>query len=83
MRHENSAAMAASAQARLTGEMSVCMATSGPGSANFICGLIDAQLDRVPMLALTGMVPTFNQGHSEFQDINQAQLLSTVTNEKR
>ncbi|MPR35972.1 thiamine pyrophosphate-binding protein [Salmonirosea aquatica] len=78
MRHENSAAMAASAQARLTGQLTVCMATSGPGSANFICGLIDAQLDRAPMLALTGMVPTYNQGHSEFQDINQAQLLSTV-----
>lgn len=78
MRHENSAAMAASAQARLTGELAVCMATSGPGSANFICGLIDAQLDRAPVLALTGMVPTYNQGHSEFQDINQAQLLSTV-----
>ncbi|MFD2573086.1 thiamine pyrophosphate-binding protein [Spirosoma soli] len=78
MRHENSAAMAASAQARLTGELAVCMATSGPGSANFICGLVDAQLDRAPVLALTGMVPTFNQGHSEFQDINQAQLLSTV-----
>ena len=78
MRHENSAAMAASAQARLTGQLTVCMATSGPGSANFICGLIDAQLDRVPVLALTGMVPTYNQGHSEFQDINQAQLLSTV-----
>lgn len=78
MRHENSAAMAASAQARLTGQLTVCMATSGPGSANFICGLIDAQLDRAPVLALTGMVPTYNQGHSEFQDINQAQLLSTV-----
>ncbi len=78
MRHENSAAMAASAQARLTGELTVCMATSGPGSANFICGLIDSQLDRAPVLALTGMVPTYNQGHSEFQDINQAQLLSTV-----
>lgn len=78
MRHENSAAMAASAQARLTGELAVCMATSGPGSANFICGLVDAQLDRAPVLALTGMVPTYNQGHSEFQDINQAQLLSTV-----
>ncbi len=78
MRHENSAAMAASAQARLTGRLTVCMATSGPGSANFICGLIDAQLDRAPVLALTGMVPTYNQGHSEFQDINQAQLLSTV-----
>ncbi|QJW90170.1 thiamine pyrophosphate-binding protein [Spirosoma taeanense] len=78
MRHENAAAMAASAQARLTGELTVCMATSGPGSANFICGLVDAQLDRAPVLALTGLVPTYNQGHSEFQDINQAQLLSTV-----
>ena len=78
VRHENSGTMAASVQARLTGELTVCMATSGPGSANFICGLVDSQLDRVPVLALTGMVPTYNQGHSKFQDINQAQLLFTV-----
>ena len=50
MRHENAAAMAAGAHARLTGELGVCAATSGPGALNAICGVIDADLDRVPVL---------------------------------
>ena len=53
MRHENSAALAASAQARLSGRISVCIATSGPGALNFVCGVIDGHMDRVPMLALS------------------------------
>jgi thiamine pyrophosphate-dependent acetolactate synthase large subunit-like protein len=56
MRHENAAALAASAQAKLTDRLSVCVATSGPGALNFVCGVVDAHLDRVPMLALTGLV---------------------------
>ena len=48
MRHENAAAMAAGAHGRLTGELGVCVATSGPGALNAICGVVDADLDRVP-----------------------------------
>jgi thiamine pyrophosphate-dependent acetolactate synthase large subunit-like protein len=51
MRHENSAALAASGHAKVTGRLSVCVATSGPGALNFLCGVADAHLDRVPMLA--------------------------------
>ncbi len=78
MRHENSAALAASAQAKLTGRLSVCVATSGPGAINFVCGVADAHMDRVPMLALTGLVPTASIGHWEFQDINQTSLFGSI-----
>jgi thiamine pyrophosphate-dependent acetolactate synthase large subunit-like protein len=80
MRHENSAALAASAQARLTGQLSVCVATSGPGSLNFVCGVTDGHMDRVPMLALTGLVSTERQGHWEFQDIDQAAIFAAILN---
>lgn len=78
MRHENSAALAASADGKLTGRLSVCVATSGPGALNFVCGVADAHLDRVPMLALTGLVPTASQGHWEFQDVDQTRLFAAI-----
>jgi thiamine pyrophosphate-dependent acetolactate synthase large subunit-like protein len=78
MRHENAAAMAAGAHARLTGELGVCVATSGPGALNALCGVVDADLDRVPLLLLTGLVPTAQVGHSEFQDVDQAHLFGSV-----
>src|SRR5437868_331523 len=78
MRHENAAALAAGAHARLTGQLGVCVATSGPGALNFVCGVADSHLDRAPVLALTGLVPTASQGHWEFQDVNQTALLAAV-----
>lgn len=78
MRHENSAALAASAQAKITGDLGVCVATSGPGALNFVCGVADAHLDRVPVLALTGLVPTASQGHWEFQDVDQTALFGVI-----
>ena len=78
MRHENAAALAAGAHARLTGGLGVCVATSGPGALNALAGVVDADLDRVPLLLLTGLVPTAQVGHWEFQDIDQAHLFSSV-----
>jgi thiamine pyrophosphate-dependent acetolactate synthase large subunit-like protein len=78
MRHENAAAMAAGAHARLTGELGVCVATSGPGALNAICGVVDADLDRAPVLAITGLVPTSQMGHWEFQDVDQTGLFGSV-----
>ncbi len=78
MRHENAAAMAAGAHARLTGGLGVCVATSGPGALNALSGVVDADLDRVPLLLLTGLVPTAQVGHWEFQDIDQAHLFGSV-----
>ena len=77
-RHENSAAMAASAQAKLTGRPSVCVSTSGPGVLNCVCGIADAHLDRAPLIAITGLVSTASQRHSEFQDVDQTSLFSTM-----
>lgn len=78
MRHENSAALAASAYAKMTGRLGVCVTTSGPGALNFVCGVVDAQMDRVPVLALTGLVPTASQGHWEFQDIDQTRVFGSI-----
>jgi pyruvate oxidase len=56
VKHEESAAIMASAQAKLTGETGVCLADGGPGTAHLINGLADAFMDNVPVLAITGQV---------------------------
>ena len=78
VRHEGSAALAASALSKLTGGLGVCMATAGPGASNLLTGLLDAQLDRAPVLAITGMYPVWTQTRGGFQDIDQARMLGTV-----
>jgi len=55
VRHEQSAAFMASAYAKWTGELGVCLATSGPGGTNLLTGLYDAKLDQAPVLAITGV----------------------------
>ena len=74
MRHEGSASLAASMEARLTGKLAVCMASSGPGATNLLTGLFDAHLERSPVLVLTGLVPTWAENREGFQDIDQTQL---------
>ena len=74
MRHEGSASLAASMEARLTGKLAVCMASSGPGATNLLTGLFDAHLERSPVLVLTGLVPTWASSREGFQDIDQTQL---------
>jgi len=65
----------ASAEAKLTGGLAVCIGTSGPGLANLINGLGDAYADRVPLLALTGQVESYKVGTDVKQEINQQALL--------
>jgi len=55
-KHEQAAAHAADAYARITGKASVCMATSGPGASNLVTGIANAYMDSVPMVAITGQV---------------------------
>jgi thiamine pyrophosphate-dependent acetolactate synthase large subunit-like protein len=74
MRHEGSASLAASIQARMTGRLAVCLASAGPGATNMFTGMFDAHLERSPVLALTGLVPTWQQSRSGFQDIDQTLL---------
>ncbi|WP_366657905.1 thiamine pyrophosphate-binding protein [Fodinicurvata sp. EGI_FJ10296] len=78
MRHENAAALAAAAEAKLTGRLAVCMATSGPGALQAVCGVVEAQLDRAPLLALTGVVSRDQQGHWDFQDVDQTSLYNAI-----
>lgn len=55
VRHEESAAFAAAAHAKLTGKLGCCLATTGPGGVHLLTGLYDAKLDRVPVIAITGL----------------------------
>ncbi|QCV56469.1 thiamine pyrophosphate-binding protein [Thermoactinomyces vulgaris] len=77
-RHETAAALMASAEAKLTGKLAVCMATSGPGIALLINGLADAYFDRAPVLAVTGQVATKNMGTGSHQEIDQQRLVQPV-----
>lgn len=79
VKHESAAALMASAEAKLTGRIGVCTATSGPGVANLINGLADAKSDRAPVLAITGQVDSFNLGTNYKQYIDQHLLIAAVT----
>ncbi|GAA4504479.1 acetolactate synthase 2 catalytic subunit [Pseudaeromonas paramecii] len=69
-RHEQGAAMAAIGYARASGQVGVCIATSGPGATNLITGLADALLDSVPVVAITGQVGRDFIGTDAFQEID-------------
>ena len=68
VRHEQCAAHMADGWARATGDVGVCVATSGPGATNLVTGLATAQMDSVPIVAITGQVPTNLLGTDAFQE---------------
>ncbi|MBV8070625.1 MAG: biosynthetic-type acetolactate synthase large subunit [Acidobacteriaceae bacterium] len=68
VRHEENAAFAAQGYARATGKVGVCCATSGPGATNLVTGLVDAMMDSIPIVALTGQVSTKLIGSDAFQE---------------
>jgi len=68
VRHEQCAAHMADGYARATGAVGVCVATSGPGATNLVTGLATAQMDSVPVVAITGQVPTYLLGTDAFQE---------------
>lgn len=70
VRHEQGGAHAADGYARASGKVGVCMGTSGPGATNLVTGIATAQLDSVPMVALTGNVPNALIGKDAFQEID-------------
>lgn len=78
VKHESVAAMMASAEAKLTGKLGVCIATMGPGLGNLINGLGDAYLDKAPVLAITGQAPTNKIGSDYKQYIDQQELLKPI-----
>ncbi|GLX78403.1 acetolactate synthase [Thalassotalea insulae] len=69
-RHEQGAAFSAVGYARASGKVGVCLATSGPGATNLITGLADALADSIPVVAITGQVPTVAMGSDAFQEID-------------
>ena len=78
-RHEQGAAHAAEGWAKATGELGVCMATSGPGATNLVTGLADAMLDSVPLLAITGNVARHLMGTDAFQEADITGITMPVT----
>jgi len=79
VRHEQGAAHAADAYARVTGKVGVCLATSGPGATNLVTGIANAYLDSVPLLAITGQVPTHFIGKDAFQEIDITGITVPIT----
>jgi len=68
VRHEQNACFAAQGYARATGKVGVCCATSGPGATNLITALVDALMDSIPVVAITGQVSTKLIGSDAFQE---------------
>lgn len=77
-RHESAAGFMASAEAKLTGKPGVCIATSGPGITNLLNGLGDAARDNVPVIAITGQVPSDKIGTGYKQYIDQQVLIQPI-----
>lgn len=70
IRHEGAAAFAATAYGKLTGSLAACFGIAGPGSTNLLTGLYDAKVDRAPVLAISGQVPSKVKGRGAFQDLD-------------
>src|ERR1700754_786691 len=68
LRHEETAAFAAGAEAHLTGRLAVCAGSCGPGNLHLINGLFDCQRNRVPVLAIAAQIPSHEIGSSYFQE---------------
>jgi pyruvate dehydrogenase (quinone) len=78
VRHEEMAAFMASAHAKFTGELGVCMATSGPGAAHLITGLYDARLDHMPVLAIVGQQARTAIGAHYQQEVDLGAMFKDV-----
>ncbi|NMB77902.1 MAG: thiamine pyrophosphate-binding protein [Methanomicrobiales archaeon] len=78
-RHESNAAMAASAYAKLTGTVGVCLTIAGPGATNLVTGLYDAKEDHAPVIALNGQTEVQYTGPGGVQEIDQDALFRPVT----
>jgi pyruvate dehydrogenase (quinone) len=79
VRHEEGAALAAAGQAKLTGKLSVCAGTTGPGSTHLVAGLYEASRDHAPVLALSGDMPRKFQGTDYIQTTKPDLLFRDVS----
>src|SRR5580658_1118085 len=74
VRHEEAAAFAAGAESQLTGEITVCAGSCGPGNLHLINGLYDCQRSRVPVLAIAAQIPSLEIGSGYFQETKPEHL---------
>ena len=79
VRHEQAAAHAADAYARVSNKAGVCLATSGPGATNLVTGIMTAYMDSVPLVALAGNVPTTLLGNDAFQETDMIGVTMPIT----
>ncbi|MCZ2076807.1 MAG: biosynthetic-type acetolactate synthase large subunit [Bryobacteraceae bacterium] len=79
VRHEQNACFAAEGYARSTGRVGVCCATSGPGATNLVTGLVDALMDSIPVVAITGQVSTGLIGSDAFQEADTFGITRSCT----
>ncbi|MDR2916660.1 MAG: pyruvate oxidase [Tannerella sp.] len=79
VRHEETGAIAASAEAKLTGKIGVCFGTAGPGATHLFSGLYDAQMDHAPVLALVGQVASGAMNYNSFQELNENPMFTDVS----
>ncbi len=79
MRHEQAAVHAAEGYARSTGKVGVVLVTSGPGATNAVTGLTDALMDSIPIVCLTGQVPTHLIGNDAFQEADTTGITRPCT----
>jgi acetolactate synthase I/II/III large subunit len=79
VRHEQGAGHAATGYAQATGKVGVCMATSGPGATNLVTPLADAYMDSVPIVAITGQVPSHAIGTDAFQEADIRGITMPIT----
>src|ERR1700728_4630736 len=77
-RHEEMAAFMASAYAKFTGELGVCIATSGPGASHLITGMYDARMDHVPVLAIAGQQARAALGGHYQQEVDLVSMFKDV-----
>ena len=78
-RHEEGASHAADGYARASGKVGVCAGTSGPAGTNMVTGLYAAQVDSIPLIAITGQAVTAQLGKEAFQAVDIAEIVKPVT----
>jgi acetolactate synthase I/II/III large subunit len=79
VRHEQGAAHMADGFARASGKVGVCVATSGPGATNLVTGIANAMMDSIPMVAITGQVPSHLIGSDAFQEVDITGITLPIT----
>src|SRR6201995_5907955 len=79
VRHEQAAVHAAEGYARSTGRVGCVLVTSGPGATNAVTGLVDALMDSIPLVCLTGQVPTHLIGNDAFQEADTTGITRSCT----